>query len=183
MTYRAILIDRRAQIVKRWRHDADGSRLVIHTRQIGVTFQTHEANFCPSQHARIRRAMHFVTRGAALEPYGRVLEREGSAFVAMALEATGLVRGEDLGHRRTNAAVWIVAIHASHCALRQLVMIGSLKLRPDVGMAARTLLVHSRGRSHHKPVRAVRVDLMTGDAGDLIFRVAALQAADVRRLI
>ena len=164
MTDSAILIDRRAQIVKRWRHNADGSRPVIHPRKVGVAFQTHELHLRTGQHARIGGAMHFVTGGASFEANRRVLERERTALVAVAFEAAGLVRGEDLCHRRTNAAVRIVAIHAGHRAFGQFVMIGPLELRPDVGVATGALLVDRRGRSRHKPVRAVHVDLMACDA-------------------
>ena len=87
-----------------------------------------------------------MARRAAFKAHRRVLESERPALVAVAVEASRLVRGEDLRHRRPDAAVRIVAIDAAHRAFRQLVVIGPLELRPHVEVAARAQLV-DRGRA------------------------------------
>src|ERR1035438_9327430 len=85
--------------------------------------------------------MGLVATGAAFEAHRRMLEGEGSAFVAMAAEAAGFVRGKHRTHGGPRAAVWIVAVDAAHGAFGQAVMIGLLEGRPDIQMAAGTLFV------------------------------------------
>src|SRR5277367_5014914 len=96
--------------------------------------------------------------GAAFEPYRSVLECERPALVAVAIQASRLVRREGLGHPRTHAAVRIVAIDAAHRALGQLVMIGPLKLSPHVEMATRAQLIDRRRLAYHQSVRPVRMN-------------------------
>ena len=59
----------------------------------------------------------------------------------------------------------------------------SLKLAPNREMATRALLVDRRRFARHQAHRSVGVNLVTGGAGNLIARMAALQAADMSRLI
>ena len=84
MTHRAVLVNRRTEIVKRRRHDAEGARLIVHAWQIGVALQTYILHLSADQHPRIGGAMHLVASGAAFETDRRMFERERSALVAVA---------------------------------------------------------------------------------------------------
>ena len=182
MAHRAVLKTRRAQIVKRRRHNADGAG-GVDRGQIRVALQADQAHFRTRQHPWIGRAMRLMAGHTAFETHRPVLERERSALVAMAVQASRLVRGEGLRHRGADTAVRIVAVDATHRAFRQLMMIGLLKLRPDIDMAARALFVDCGRLAEHEPVGPIRVHFVAGRAGDLILRVTALQAPDVGRLI
>ena len=155
----------------------------IQRRQIRMALQTHLLHLRPVEHARIRRTVRRVAGRTSLESHRTMLEGERPAFVAMAIEASRLVRAERLRHRGLHAAVRIVAIDAAHRALRQLVMKRLLELRRDRQMAAFALLVDRFRFAHHQLFRRRRVNLVAGGAGHLILGVAALQAADVRRLV
>ena len=128
MADRAVLEPRRAQVVKRRRHDADGARGRYRRGQVGVAFQAEQAHLRPRQHTRIGRTMRLVAGHTTFKTHRLVLERERPALVAMAVEAPRLVRREALRHGRANTAVRIVTVDAAHRAFRQLVMIGPLKL-------------------------------------------------------
>src|SRR5947209_3729842 len=58
---------------------------------VGVALQTNKSLFVPDQHARVRGSVRFMTRTATLHPQRRVLESEGTALVAVALEAARLI--------------------------------------------------------------------------------------------
>ena len=77
----------------------------------------------------------------------------------------------------------IVAIDASHGLFGKPVMIWPLKPCPDIQMATSAQLIHRRWLSDRQLCPSVRMNFVTGDAGDLVFRMAALQPADVGRLI
>jgi len=173
MAHRAVLVTRRAQVVKRRRDDADGSRL-IYAGQIGVALQAHDANFLAHQQPRIGRAVWLVAGYATFEAHRSVLERERSALIAVAVQASRLVRGEGLRHRWADTAVRIVTVDAAHRTFRKLMMIGPLKLGPDVGVAARALFIDRSRLAVHESVGSIRVNFVTGRAGDLIFRVTTL---------
>ena len=127
--------------------------------------------------------MRLMAGHTTFETHRPMFERKRPTLVAMAVQASRLVRGEGLRHRRTDTAVRIVTVDTAHRAFRQLMMIGPLKLRPDVGMAARALLVDRSRLAVHQPVGLIRVNFMAGSAGDLIFRMAAFETAHVGRLI
>ena len=148
-----------------------------------MAFQADVAHLCSREHARIDRAVRFVARGASFEANGCVIEGEGAALFAVAGEASRLVGGEGLLRGGTNAAVWIVAIDAAHCAFGQLVMIRFLKLRPNVEMTAGAQRVDGLGAARHEPHRAVGMNLMARRACHLILRVTASQPPYVRGLV
>src|ERR1051325_9964041 len=112
-----------------------------------------------------------------------MFEGEWAALVPMTTEAGGIVRIEHPAHRRTRAAVGIVAIDAAHRPFRQTVMIGLLELCPDVLMTPCALSVDLRRLSYNEPIRTIRVNLVARDARYGTVSVTALQASDVRGLI
>jgi hypothetical protein len=183
VTDRAVLKTWRTQIVERWRHYSDNRARIVYAGQIRVALQTNQAHLLPDQHARIGRAMRFMTRPATLKPHGGVLKCKGSAFVPVAVEASRLVGAERLHHRRTDAAVRIVAIDTRHGAFGQFMVIRLLELRPYIQVTTRTLLVDGGSLADHQIMSPVRMYLMTGCAGNLVLHVTALEAADVRRLV
>ncbi len=85
--------------------------------------------------------MRFVAGSAAFKAHHSVLEREWTAFVAVALETARFVRPEGLCHRRPHASVGIMAIDAGHCPFCYPVMERLLELAPDRGMTTRALFV------------------------------------------
>src|SRR5580698_7675714 len=102
--------------------------------------------------------------GAALEAHRVVLECERTAFIAVAIETTGFVGGETLLHGGAYRTVRIVAIHAAHGVLRQLVAIGLLEFRPYVQMATGAFGVDSRGAARHQAHRPIGVNFVATDA-------------------
>jgi hypothetical protein len=178
MAHGTVLILRRSQIVKRRRHHADGSRRVGR-RQIRVTLQANIADVLPRQHSRIRGAVRLMARRAALETHGPVFERERTALVSVAVEATRLVGSERLGHHVADTSVRIVTIDAAHRALGQLMMIRSLELRPHAHVTTCALLVDRGGRASHQAVPSVRMNLVATCASHLIPGVTALQTANL----
>jgi hypothetical protein len=148
-----------------------------------MALQADEAHFLPGQHAWIGRAMRFMTRTATLKPHCGVLERKGTALIPMAVETPRFVGSERLHHRRANTAVRIMAIDAGHGAFGQLMVIRPLKLRPDVEVTARALVVDGGGLADHQVMAAIRVNLMTGRAGNLVLHVTALETPYLRRLV
>ena len=101
----------------------------------------------PIEHSGIGGSMRFVARRATLRPHGRMLERERATFIAVALEASGLIRSERLRHRLAHRAVRIVAVHAGHLIFRHLVAEWLRELRLHALMASGTKCVHLRGGS------------------------------------
>src|SRR5438270_6731272 len=120
---------------------------------------------------------------AAFKSYRRVLEGERASFIAVASQASGLVRSEHLQHGRSHGSVRVVAIDAGHRALGQLVMDRPLELRPDSDMATPALLIDRHRRARNHSGRAVGMDLVACGAGDLVLEVAAREPAGVSRLV
>lgn len=112
VTDRAVLKTRGPQIVERRRYHSYNRTRVRRNRQIRVALQTNQAHLLPNQHSRIGRAVRLVTRAATLKPHWGMLKRKGTALVPVAIEASQFVGAERLHHRRTDAAVRIVAIDA-----------------------------------------------------------------------
>lgn len=123
--------------------------------------------------------MRFVAAFAAFESHGRMFEGERAAFISVALEAAGVITRESLGQGGAAAAMGIVAINAAHRSFGQLVMIGFLKLRPDVHVTAGAEFVDRPGIFYHQTHWPVGVDFVAGNAGDLVFYVAALNSSGV----
>jgi len=126
----AVLKHRRTQIVKRRRYDARNFRW--RRGENRVTLQADKTNIGAYQHPLIRRAMRLVTRLAAFKAHRSMFERERSALIAMARETSRVVGREALEHRRPDAAVGIVAVHAAHGAFGKFVMKRPLELRPNI---------------------------------------------------
>lgn len=148
-----------------------------------MAFETHKPYFLPDQHARVSRTVRLVTNAAALEPDYGVLKRKRTTLVAVAFQAPRFVRAERLCHRPPDAAMGIVTIDAGHRAFGQLMVIRALKLCPDIQVAGRALIVDGGSLAGHQAMRPTSMNFMTGSAGNLILHVAALEAANVRRLI
>ena len=81
--------------------------------QIGVALQADQPHFLPDQHFRVRRAMRHMAALAAFFTHRGVFESERPAFVAMAVEAAGLIGAGD-PHCRFETAVRIMAVDARH---------------------------------------------------------------------
>jgi hypothetical protein len=169
--------------MERWRNNSQCRVCVGWSRQIGVALQTNQPYFLARQHPWIRGPVRFVTRRATFEAHRCVLKRKRTTLVAVALETSGLIGREDLIHRRPYAPVWIVTIDAGHRAFRQTVVKRLLELTPDRGMATRTLFVYFGRLARHQTQWAVGMNLVTGCTGHLVLCVAALQAANMGRLI
>ena len=182
MAHRAVLEARRAQIVEGRGHHSGRHFRADCGRQIGMTFQADLLHHRPRQHPRIRGPVRLMARCAAFKPHRRVLKREWAALVSMTLETAGLVGGETLSHCGACTAVRVMAIDARHCAFRHPMAKRFLKLSHHIGVARGALLIDCRGLARYQTERATGVNLVAGGAGDLIFRMAALQAAGVRGL-
>ncbi len=148
-----------------------------------MTLQTQILHGLSIQHAWIRRAVHFVATSAALKADWRVFKREWAPLISMAIETTRLVGGERLGHHRTDTPVRVVTIDAGHGSFRELVMNRQLELRPDIKVTARAQLIDRSRLACNQTIGCWAVDFVARRAGDTVLSVAALQAANLRRLI
>ena len=173
MAHCAVLKHRRTQIVKSRRHDARNLRWRRGEKR--VTLQAYKTDIGAYQHPRIRRAMRLVTRLAAFKAHRSMFERERSALVAMACEATRLIRRKALEHHGPDAAVRIVAVHTGHGAFWKFVVKRTLELRPDIEMAAPAQLINRRGLARYQ--RFAGMHFMANRARNLVLGVAAFQAA------
>src|SRR5471030_2453214 len=135
MAHRAVLIARQQEVMESRRHYSESRPGADRGRQIGMTLQTDLLHHRPRQHAWIGRPVRFVARGTAFKAHRRVLKREWTALVSMALETARFVGGESLIHGVACAAVRVVAIDAGHRAFRHPMMKWFLKLRHHVGVA------------------------------------------------
>ena len=97
-----------------------------------MTGKADQLHVLSHQHVIVRRSMRLMTGRTCLKPHRGMLEREWTALIAVATQASGFVRSEHPGHRGTHAAVRIVAIGAAHFALGNLVPERFLKLGPGV---------------------------------------------------
>ena len=183
MADRAILKYRRAQIVKCGRDHANGAGLVIWCGQVRVTVEAHVLNLRTREHPRIRRTMRLMTRLASFVTNGLMFEGEGSALIAVAIEASGFIRAETLRHRSADRSVRVVTIDATHGLFGQFVVIRTLELRPDGQMATAALLIDLRRGPRHEFRSAIFVDLVTRRTRDAIPQVTALEPPHVGRLI
>ena len=126
--------------------------------------------------------MWFVAGRAAFKTNRRVIENEGPALVAMALQAARLVGGNGLHRARQNAPVRIVAIDARYRAFRNLVPMRTLKRRPFRQVACGAGGVHGCPPARDQFFGRL-VNRVAGDAAHLIARMPALDASDVRGLV
>ena len=77
----------------------------------------------------------------------------------------------------------VVAIHAGHGAFGQAVLVRPLEFCPNRRVATGALLVDRGHFPGDQPVGAVAMNGMAGRAAHFVFGVAALDAADVGRLV
>lgn len=149
MAIGAVLIARIGHIVRAGEHgnsvagaaESSGARSV-------VAFQAHGEYDGPPKQPRIGRAVRRVTGLAAFHAHGRMLEREWSAFIGMALQTSLFIHQLLTDHRgprrhaprRRGRAMRIMAIAASHESFIHAVLERHGELRADIGMAAVTEL-------------------------------------------
>jgi hypothetical protein len=180
----AVQESRAAEVMQPRRNGTKGS---VHgrlwSRKVGVALQAHEADLRPGEHARVGRAVRLMAGHTTFEPHGGMLVSERPSLVAMALEAAGFVGVGGLDGPRQEAAVWIVAIHAGHGALRHPMLEWLLKAGPHIRMARGAQLVDIGGLAGDQPVGPVLVDGVALDAAHLVLGVAAIQSAYVGGLI
>ena len=179
----AVLKAGEVQVVEGRRNNSAGPIRGFRAGQIGMAFETDLVHVIPRQHSGIQRTVWVMTGGATFEAHRSVLESEGPAFIAVAPETGGFVGIELAAQRGTDAAVRIVAVDATHRALRQTVVIGFLEGPPHVLMATGALIVDFDRLARHHPVGSVGMDLVTGDTRNRIPGVAALQVSNVFRLV
>ena len=125
--------------------------------------------------------MRLMTCLAAFKAQWSVFKRERPTLVAVAFEASRIISSEGLQHSRPDAAMRIVAIHASHVAFGKLVMERPLELGPRIEVATSALLVDRIGLANHH--RHARMYFMAGRTRNLIVGVAAFEQADMGRRI
>jgi len=116
--------------------------------------------------------MRLVATAAALKANGRVFESEGSALIAMASEARGLIGCKRLLHCSALCAMRIVAIHAVHRASGELMPERLLEAGPHGPMAGGAEPVDARAGARHERMPIIRMHLMTGRAGEPLFGMA-----------
>ena len=145
-----------------------------------MTLQTYKANLLAHEHARVRRTVRLMTGAAALETHRRMLERERSAQIAVALEARLFISRYETHHAGLEAAVGIVTIYARHGPFRNPMPERTLKLRQDIGVASAALFIDGSRLSRHHTIRTMRVNAVARRACYLILGVAALDAANLR---
>lgn len=125
--------------------------------------------------------MRLVARGATLQLHGSVRECEWPTEIAVALEASRLIRIYRLEGASQNAAVRVMAIHAGHGSFRKAVMIDPLKTGPNGGMALCAervdFLVGPRDQT------GGAMDRVACEATHLVSDMAALDAPDLGGLI
>jgi hypothetical protein len=148
-----------------------------------MALQANEPDLLARKHPRIRRSVRFVTARAALEPYGRVFKCERAPLIAVAAEAARFARGERLLHAWTKASMGIVTIDTRHGAFGDPMLERLLELTPCALVATRALFIDGRGVAGYQASRAMCVNRMTRRAGDLAFRMAALNTSGVCRLV
>jgi hypothetical protein len=127
--------------------------------------------------------MRLMARAAAFPSNRLMFERERAAFIAMAIQATGLIGGEALLHRGPDGTVRIVTIHATHGVFRHFVVVRLLELRPNIQVTTGACSVNRRRAVRYDAHGSIGMDLVASGAGYLIPGVAALQSAHLRRLI
>jgi hypothetical protein len=126
-----------------------------------------------NQHAGIRGTMRFMATGTAFEAHWSMFERERSALVAMALEASRFASERCPHGLGLEAGVGIVAIDAGHGGFGKPVFIGTLEGGPYRQMARCTLSIDGGDPANLQRFAGGSVDGMTGRATDFIFCVAA----------
>jgi len=118
-----------------------------------------------------------MTAPAPFKAHRGVLECKGAALVAMAIEATRLIGGKYLSHGRPEAAMRVMAVDAGHRALGQFVMVGPLKLRPNIGVTTLAQLVNRCRYADDQFPRPIPMNFVAGGTRDRIFGVTALEAS------
>ena len=163
MAHRAVLESRRAQIVKRRRHHADGPASCSPWADSRGTPDTPAAP--PAASACGDSPIH-AAHGTLPQPSNRTgacSNVNGPRLSPWQLKHPGSLAPNDLRHRRTHAAVRIVAIDTAHGAFGQLVVIRLLELRPHIRVATGALFVdRCRACATDQAMAAVGVNLVAG---------------------
>ena len=152
MADRAVLEARRAQIVKRRRHHADGLPVVFDrwADWRGIPGRRSALPAASASADSPSHAAHGRSRSLRSAP-GACSNVNGPRLSPWQLKQPGSLAAKACVMAGPDAAVRIVAVDAGHRAFRQLVMIRPLELRPDVDMAARALFVDRRRLARHQP--------------------------------
>ena len=180
----AVLEARASQIMQCRRH---GTQCAIDGRagfrKIGVAFHADEPNLRPGEHARIGGTVRLMARRTALQSHGSMFENEGASLIAMTLEAARLVGIHRLNGFRQEGSMRIVAVHAGHGALRQLMGIRFLKAGPDIGVAFGALRIDLGGLARDQAIGSVLVNRVASGTAHLVFGMTAINASHMGGLV
>src|SRR5271168_4547476 len=160
MAHRAVLVARRAEIMKSRRYNAQNAGFDNRVGQICVALQAHQPHLLPDQHARVGRSVNLMATAAAFKTNRRMLKCEWAALIAVTLQTSGFVGRENLRHRGPDAAMRVVTIHATHRALGKFVMKRLLKLCPLAYMTCPALFIDGRRLANYHSEGSVGVYLV-----------------------
>ena len=148
-----------------------------------VALQAHGKEQGTRQQPGVHRTVRHVAGLAAFETRGDMLEREWTAFIAMAFDAGLIVSRRLLDHVGTQSgspgggerAVRIMAIGALHEPFIDAVLEGHLELRADIRVAgvtevhlpAREKELRSSGFVNRMAIRTDHIGLCMGRAPDI----------------
>jgi hypothetical protein len=177
VTHGAILKPRGSEIVKRGWNAAQLRVLWIWHGDVGVALQTNLALFVTHQHPGIRRAVRLMASGTTFQPHGRMFENKGSAFIAVAGEASGFIAEGRLHAIGAECGVRIVAIHAGHGAFGKPVFIRPAESSPFGDMAGGAAGVDLGFLVFHQFGARGSMDEVAGGTAHLILGMAASYAA------
>ena len=149
-----------------------------------MALKAYQPHLMLGQRPRIRRSMRLMARPAAFQLHRRMVERERSAFIAVAAEAARLIGGRSPSHYREprglpRPAMGIVAIGAVHGILGQLVPIRLLKRSPHAQMARSALLVDGGRSTHHQRMPVIAMHVVARNTRHSLFRVAVYNPSRV----
>ena len=148
-----------------------------------MAFEAYQPHFLADQHLRIRGTMRHMAALAAFLPHRRVLEGEGPAFIAMALEATGLIGARHPHEAGSEAAVRVVAIDAGHRIFRNPVLERLGKRRFHIDVTALAECVDLGEFAHDQAIGTMRVNRMALRTRDGVACVAGFEPSRGGRLI
>jgi hypothetical protein len=147
--------------------------------QIDMAFQADRTDLTAREHTGIGGAVRLMATTAAFESYGGMFKGKRTTLVSVAFEATRFIGAEALRESGTTAPVGIVAIDATHGALRNAMMQRLLELRHHIDVAGRALFIDGNGLSRNQTGSTFGMNLVAGDAGHQVLHVAT---GDTRRV-
>jgi hypothetical protein len=142
-----------------------------------MTLETQQIDIAATQQPRIRRSMRRMASDAPFDFHRRVLERERTGLVGMAIEAELILRGGRAELLRQETAMLIVAV-----AARQQSLVHTMMKRPrKVGLHVQmTLVTELRLRGLQKiPLDRWSMHRMAGDASDVVLLMLGPQEITV----